>query len=141
MTWTYGGDPSEPKDEVRLLVGDTTETDQMTQDEEIEYALELWPPGDGKPAWLASAYICDAIAGRFARQMQQSIGPLAKSAQMMWEHYRQQAQDYRVLYATNGLGIVDGSMAGVKAAAPYLSGGGQTYLGPTTDPYTGTEVR
>jgi hypothetical protein len=102
MAWTF--DPAIPtrKDEVRLMVGDTDTTDQMIQNESIENALTQFVPVDGKPPWLAAAVTCDAIAGRFGRQAQ---------------------------HATNGLGIISGSMAGVVAAAPVLGGGGRTYLG------------
>lgn len=130
MTFSYGGDPDgDPKDEVRFMVGDTTATTAMTTDEEIEYVLTQYPKDGVKPPWLAAAHVCDAIAGRLARKMQQSLGPISTAQQQQWEHYRQQAQDYRVLYATNGQGIVTGSLAGTKAAAPILGGGGPTYLG------------
>lgn len=130
MTWTFSGDPDgEPKDEVRMLVGDTNATATLLSDEEIEHLLALMPPAAGKPAWLAAALACDSICGKLARKMQQSIGPISASSQQQWEHYRDMAQQFRVLYATNGLGVIQGSMAGIKAAAPVLSGGGKTYLG------------
>ena len=125
MTWTYDGDPmGDRKDEVRLMVGDTTETTPLMQDEEIEYLLSLHVPATGKPAWLAAAFVCDAIAGRFARQVQQSIGSLSRSAQQMFEHYRDLAAHYRMLYNTDGKGTT-----ATKHAAPILGGGGPTYLG------------
>ena len=135
MSWSYGGDPDgEPKDEVRFMVGDTVQATALTTDEEIEYILTMYPKVEGKPPWLAAAHVCDAIAGRFARKMQQTLGPLSASNQQQWEHYRQMAQDFRILHATNGSGIIDGSLAGTKPAAPVLGGGGTTYLGGT--PYT-----
>lgn len=133
MTWTYSGDPDgERKDEVRFLVGDTDATAKMVQDEEIEFVLKQYPPASGKPAYLAAAHVCDALAGKFARKVQQSVGPLAASNQQQYEHYVAEAQRYRVLYLTNGVGVVQGSMAGVVKAAPILSGGGSTVLGGGT---------
>lgn len=125
MTWTYDGDPNgDRKDEVRLMVGDTVETAPMMQDEEIEYLLVLHPPVEGKAAWLAAAFACDALAGKFARQVQQSIGALSRSAQQMYEHYRDLAAHFRLLHATDGKGS-----ARTVLAVPVLGGGGQTYLG------------
>lgn len=130
MTWSYDGDPDgDRKDEVRFMVGDTTETAPLVQDEEIEYMLTLYVPVTGKPAWLAAAWVCDAIAAKFARQVQQSLGALSRSAQQQFEHYRDLAAHYRMLHNTNGAGT-----SGVKIAVPVLGGGGPTYLG---GPYVG----
>lgn len=131
MAWTYGDPAEERKDEVRFLVGDTDTTVKMVQDEEIEMILGQYPPATGRPAWLAAAATCDAIAGKFGRKMQQGLGPLSASNQQQFEHYVQLAQQMRVLYATNGLGSGQGmGMSGVRAASPVLGGGGRTYLGP-----------
>lgn len=132
MTWTY--DPSDiassRKDEVRFLVGDTESADPMVEDEEIELVVTQFPPVLGRPAWLAAAHTCDAIAGRFGRAAQRSAGPLSISAQQRFEHYRQLATDLRVLYATNGK--TTAGFHGVTPGAPILSGGGRTYLGSST---------
>ena len=140
MTWTYDAevltddtDEDYRMTEVRFLVGDTDETIPLVQDEEIGMVLNQYPPTDDKPAWLAAAHVCDAIAGKFARKMQQTLGPLSASNQQQYEHYLQLAQQMRVLHATNGKGVVSG-MSGVVAAAPVLGGGGRTYLGGT--PYS-----
>lgn len=40
MAWTYSGNPgTSPRDEVRFLLGDTTNTKQSLTDEEIDYML------------------------------------------------------------------------------------------------------
>lgn len=134
MTWTYDGDPAgDRKDEVRFLVGDTTEATALAQDEEIEYLLSQHVPKENKPAWLAAAATCDAIAGRFARQVQQSIGSLSRSAQQMFEHYRDLAAHYRLMYATDGQGASRSIIA-----VPVLGGGGPTYLGGKQGSYDST---
>lgn len=136
MAWTYDGDPTgDRKDEVRFMVGDTTETTALVQDEEIEYLLTLHAPVAGKPAWLAAAAVCDAIAGKFARAVQQSIGSLSRSAQQQFEHYRDLAAHYRMLYATNGQGASRSVIA-----VPVLGGGGPTYLGGKANAYDGKTV-
>lgn len=132
MVWTYDADISgDRKDEVRWLVGDTTAADPLVQDEEIEYVLTQYPPVAGRPAWLAGAHVADAIAARFARKADRSIGTLSISAKQQRDHYRELAADLRALWATNGQGNAT-AFAGVVVAAPVLSGGGRTYLGDTT---------
>lgn len=129
--WTYDGDPDGNRtDEVRFMVGDTDPADPLVQDEEIDYVLTLHVPAVGKPAWLAAAWTCDAIAGKFARRMQQSIGSLSRSAQQQYEHYRDLAAHYRMLHATNGKGVT-----AAKVAYPVLGGGGPTYLGGKNGTY------
>ena len=134
MTFNYNNDPAgDDIDAVRFLVGDTVKATAMVQDEEIEYALAVYPKASGKPPWLAAAHVCDGIAGKFARKVQQSIGgALSASNQQQYEHYLALAQQFRVLHATNGKGVLNGSMAGVTPAAPILSGGGSTVLGGGT---------
>ena len=131
--WSYDGDPTgDRKDEVRLMVGDTNEADPLVTDEEINYILDQYPPADGKAAWMAAAAVCDTIAGQFGRKADRSVGPLSISASQQWEHYKDLANNFRVLAATNGKGLVQGSMASVIPAAPVLGGGGKTYLGSST---------
>lgn len=138
MGWTYDADISDDrKDEVRFLVGDTDESVPLVQDEEIEYVLTQFPPADGKPAWLAAAHVCDAIAAKFARKMQQTLGPLSASNQQQYEHYVNEAARYRMLYVTGGQGT--GGVSPMKVAGPVLSGGGPTVLGGSgySNPPTG----
>lgn len=136
MTWTY--DPELITDaedgrlmEVRFLVGDKDDADHLMQDEEINLILLQFPPVADKPAWLAAAHTCDAIAGMFGRRMQQSIGPLSRAAEQQWEHYRQMAADFRAMYASDGLTTT--GMSGITPASPVLGGGGRTYLGTGPD--------
>lgn len=130
MTWTYDGDPTgDRKDEVRLMVGDTDQTDPLVQDEEIAYYLTQFPPADTKPAWLAAAHVCDAIVGKFARKMDRSLGgALQQTASQQYDHYRQLAADLRALWATNGTSS-QSTLGSVRPASPVLGGGGPSYLG------------
>lgn len=125
MTWTYGADPgADENDEVRVMVGDTLSTDPLVQDEEIEYALTMYPkPSDGIPPYYAAAFVCENIAALFARRAQRSIGSLSISAQQQYEHYVAKAQSLRVLAKTNGRG------GGAGLGVPVLGGGGSTVLG------------
>lgn len=137
MTWTW--DPEMLDDpgigismQVRSMVGDTDPSDMLQTDEEIALVVSQYPPNDGRPPWLASAAVCDQIAGLFGRRMQQSIGPLSRAAQQQWEHYRDMAEKYRALYASDGKSTTTNAGASVLAV-PSLGGGGKTYLGTTPD--------
>lgn len=137
MTWSYDVTvlATNQTMQVRSLVQDTDATDQQIQDEEIAFCLVQYPT-TGMP-YLAAAAVCDQIAFRYAREVNNSIGPLSESADQKFQHYTALAQNLRVLHATNGKGVVTGSLAGTVVAAPTLGGGGRTFLGST--PYTNPE--
>jgi hypothetical protein len=72
MTWSYSGDPSASnKDEVRYLTGDTDTTDQLVTDEEINYAISSEANNI-----LAAARTAQAIASKFSRKADKSVGDL-----------------------------------------------------------------
>lgn len=80
MTWTYGGAPGTTsaatrRDAVRLLVGDTDTTDQQVTDEEIAFGLSQ----ASDDIYNASALMCRAIAGQFARLVDTSIESVRSS--------------------------------------------------------------
>lgn len=63
MAWNYSGDPSASDlDQVRFLVGDTDSTDELLQDEEINWLLTEYPT-----VYVAAAEAAKAIASKFAR--------------------------------------------------------------------------
>lgn len=129
--WTYSGDPSASTvDEVHFLVGDTDPADPLVQDEEIAYHLALFPKGDGQPAWLAAAAVAEAIAAKFARKMDRSVGALQQSAKQQRDHYVELASQLRLSWATKGKGST-GTFAGIIPGAPRLGGGGQKVLSST----------
>lgn len=75
MTWTYGGDPSANNtDAVRFLVGDTNTSDQLVTDGEISYAL-----AEEGGVIRAAVAICRAIAAKFSRQADKTVGKLSIS--------------------------------------------------------------
>lgn len=103
MSWNYNGDPSaSDKDTVRFDIGDTECDDQLLQDEEIEYALTQ----EGS-VLAASARCCEAIARKFARQADFTLGPQAIRASQRSQAYYKMAQDLRnkanILSQGNGL--------------------------------------
>lgn len=74
MAWTYGEDPAgDPIDAVRFLAGDTQPTDQLVQDEEVEFALAT----NGDNVYFAAADVCEGLASRFARSVSLSVEGLS----------------------------------------------------------------
>lgn len=83
MTWTYSGNPSaSTRDEVRFLVGDTDTADQLAQDEEIAYAV-----AQEANARAAAARVARAIAAKFARKADKSVGDLRISYKQQYDNY------------------------------------------------------
>lgn len=123
MTWSYA-DPSNAKDEVRWLVGDTDTNDQQISDEEIAYVLTVHVKVTGVVNYIAAAVVADAIASKYARKRQRQLGSLSASDQQMFDHYVQKAEELRLMAATGGRGLRGGI-----PGKPVLGGGGRTYLG------------
>lgn len=71
MAWSYSGDPrNSPKDQVRILVGDTDETDQLLQDGEIYYFLDMYSQAPLNAAIRA----CEVIQAKFSRMVDETVG-------------------------------------------------------------------
>lgn len=88
MTWTYSGNPSlTSRDEVRFLVGDTDNTNQLATDEEISYALVK----EGS-SYLAAASVCFSLAAKYARYMDQSVGDLSISYSQRYQQFKELAK-------------------------------------------------
>lgn len=89
MTWSYGGDPSaNTKDEVRYLSGCNISTNQLVQDEEINYALAEY--SDPK---LAAALVLRALANQFSRETDYREGDIAQSASKIAEAFAKRANE------------------------------------------------
>jgi hypothetical protein len=83
MTWTYSGNPSNSQlDEVRFIIGDTDTTDQLLSNEEINYMIAT----HGASRYAASES-CRAIAAKFARLMNRSIGGLSADFSAKYRQY------------------------------------------------------
>tara|TARA_R110000744_G_scaffold42497_7_gene95931 strand:+ start:196 stop:657 length:462 start_codon:yes stop_codon:yes gene_type:complete len=82
MTWTYNGDPaSSALSAIRFLIGDTDTADQLVTDEEIAWLNT--ESGDTPTSltalYKASAAAARAIAAKFSRLADQSVGDLKVS--------------------------------------------------------------
>ena len=87
MTWTYSGNPSGTnRDAIRFLIGDTDNTDQLTSDEEIAYAL-----AEEGSVYIAAARVCRSLAAKYARSPDQSIGDLSISYSQRYKQFTELA--------------------------------------------------
>lgn len=89
MSWSYNPGAS-TRDWVRFRIGDTDTADQLLSDEEINSALTR----EGNE-YKAAAVCADAIAGKFAREADKRVGPLAISASQKSERYTTLAAQLR----------------------------------------------
>lgn len=90
MSWSYSGDPSTSLlDLARFLILDTDSSDQLLQNEELQFLIDTW--GD---AYEAARNAAVTLAGRFTRQSVQSksVGDLSIS-----ESFFGKAAEYREL--------------------------------------------
>ena len=91
MAWTYSGDPlSSDKDAVRFEIGDTIEDFPLLQDGEIEATLTLEGSTIG-----ASARCCEVLARKFARDVDNTIGPQRTAASQRYKHFASMARELR----------------------------------------------
>lgn len=117
MAWTYSGNPaSSPRDEVRFLSGDNTESTPFVTDDEIAYLLGKHSPQ------VAAAHVADAISAAFALKADKTVGSLSIS----YSSRATAAADLATRLRTNA--------STTRVGAPVLGGGGLTYLGPASRP-------
>ncbi len=72
-------------DLTRFLVGDTDTDDQLVNNEEVNWALSQFP------VYTAAAELADAIAAKFARKVDKSVGDLKISFSRQAEQYAKKA--------------------------------------------------
>lgn len=91
MTWSYSGNPADSTvDALRFLTGDTNTDDQQLSNEEITYISTSYTDNN-----LAAAELCEAIAAKYARQVDTTNGDLRLGAQSRFQHYTDLAKKYR----------------------------------------------
>jgi hypothetical protein len=68
MTWTYSGNPSASAlDEIRFLIQDTNEDDQLLSDEELLYLLDSY-----EDPYSAAVAAVVSLIGKAARSLEES---------------------------------------------------------------------
>ncbi len=95
MSWSYNPTHAAARDWVRFRLGDTDSTDQLLADEEIDAAIAT----EGN-RYLAAAICAEAIAGKYARDSDKRVGPLAISASQRAKTYITLAKRLRTEIAT-----------------------------------------
>jgi hypothetical protein len=94
MTFTYSGDPStSTRNYVRFLISDTTSTDALFSDEELNYVITEW----GGDAYSASRELAEILIARFSRladSSSKSVGDISVSESYSSKvtHYKELAQ-------------------------------------------------
>ena len=84
MAWTAPIDPeNEPRDRIKIMVGDTQSSEELLQDEWYDAKLAETGASEKEIAYLAAM----AIAGHYGREVATAIGPLKEEAHRKWEHY------------------------------------------------------
>lgn len=100
-TWTYGGDPqNNSTDAIRFLIGDTESGDRQVTDQEIGYMLAQYPN-----SYECAARICKALAAKYARCIDKSVGPLSRSFSQKFQHYSELADSLMDQFSSGGEGV------------------------------------
>lgn len=125
MTFIYNtaGLATSQKDRVRLLIGDTDDTRQQLQDEEISYVLTQQPS-----TTLAAASCCDLLAAKYSFLVNTENGSLRVSAAARHKHYLALADRLRA----GGAGEMPGDST-VHDARIYVGGTSQATKDTITD--------
>lgn len=121
MSWSYSEDPSNsPLDAVRHLIGDTIQSDPLLSDEAIQYELTQ----SGGNVLRAAVKCCEAIASKFARLANSTIGKTSIQATAKFEQYTKKAKELRrrvVGYGTPYAGGTEGDAAFSRGMMDYVS--------------------
>jgi hypothetical protein len=131
-------DPTLPRDsdKVRLIIGDTDNTDLMLHEDEINYFIGLY--SDLK---LAASYCCRVIAARFARDVNYRFSTLWQDASDAYKHYMELAdrlmtdvgsENMEGPIFTSSTNYVDGNPIfyfGITDNPPWLTDAEKEYLG------------
>ncbi len=83
MTWTYSGNPAlSQRDALRFMVGDTDDSNQQLQNEEIDYLLTQYETVN-----MAAIQACYYLASLYARKIDQSVGKVKYSYGKLQDKY------------------------------------------------------
>lgn len=114
FTYTLADLESSSMMQIRLMIGDNDSTDQLLQDEEINWLLSRQPV-----MTYAAADCADLIAAKFARQVTTTNGAMRVTASQRQLQYADLAKRLR----SNGAGDTPGGPSGgTIAATPFVGG-------------------
>lgn len=108
MAWTYDPTLASDRDKVRLLTGDTTQTDPQLSDEELDAMLDIY--GGVKSTAIA---VLRALASKYARLADKWVGDLKILASQKHEAYLRMAKE---LSSSGALSVAAPTAGGVYEA-------------------------
>jgi hypothetical protein len=112
MAFTYTADPQHvARDAVRWWCGDTDSTVAQLQDSEVDYAISMQP----SDARLAGALCCDALAAKYARRADITIGEVSKRFGDRAQVFRDQAAHLRAEVGKGAVPFFGGQSRSGKA--------------------------
>jgi len=91
------GDLSTDLNQVRLLINDTDSSNPEFQDEEINFFID-----SESNVFGAASVACQALAVKYAQQVDKSVGDLKLSASQKFKHYSELADKYTSSAKTKG---------------------------------------
>lgn len=101
MTWSYSGDPSNSDvDRCRFMIGDTDESNQLMQDEEIQYII-----ADSANDDALFYALFKRAATLYARDIKRSLGPQSEDPTSRLDFFAQEARKYEVKLRSGGLSL------------------------------------
>lgn len=111
MSWTYSGDPSSSDlDAVRFCIGDTIETDQLLQDEEIQFLLDTY-----ESVRLACINGIISIMASYARYVNEEVDEVREDnsdrmaqLKILLDELRRSVSAFAQIYA-GGISVADKS--------------------------------
>lgn len=114
MTWEYDVPGASDKDTVRFLIQDVDQTEQLVQDEEIQYIIDAWKDVHGTLEYCA-AVLADTIAGRYAREASYA----ADGVNVGLGQVAQQFRDLAVQLRAQHNNLLVGGSPDVGGVSPY----------------------
>lgn len=107
--FTYTGSPTTDRDKVRLLIGDTQESDPLLTDGEVEFFISLDPS-----IHRAASKSAEAIAAKFSRQHDESVGKVRVSFSQKFKQFMDLAKSLRI--EANRRGLSNISSGGISVS-------------------------
>jgi hypothetical protein len=116
MAWSYDErnlnttDPLGRLNAVRFLIGDTDESDQQVQDEEIAFAMVQ----ANNNTYYAGAFLCRTIAAKYSRNVDVDInGAISEKSSQLQGHYLELAEalEYQAQKTGAQIGVVAGGLS------------------------------
>lgn len=115
MAWTYASTPETvPRDEFRLLIGDTDTTDQVFSDAEVAYFL-----AQNSNVKRAAAIGCRAAAAKYARKITYSLGDLSEQMKEKVQNFTALALELDNAAKRSSFSTTTATVGAVKDVATY----------------------